>query len=206
MRKVNSGSSISLVMVRRLLVSLILTAISMTTVIGQSSEKRIGWALKPEPTEVSRTAGQRPIVDESILASESNPNPKPNDLTGSWLFTVTPEGPVPTFKALGTFNADGGLVITAQGDVTQFGVTTASHGAWRKTGDRRYSVTFRQIAYDFQGNFTGTLKVRSNVTLNHSSDKFSLVFQAEIFDPSGALIFSFGGVAQATRIKVEPLP
>lgn len=194
----------NLMIVKRILMAMMFTAILMTAAVAQSSEKRVGWAAKTDATAASGAQEDGRFAAESLTASA--PNPKPTDLTGSWLLTITPNGGFPPpFKALVTFNADGGLVGASQGDVCECGVATAGHGAWTKTADRRYSFTFLQISYDFQGNFTGTSKVRLNVTLNQSADVFTGPYQLDVFGSDGSLLFSATGITQGRRIVVEPL-
>src|SRR5262249_41248618 len=112
----------------------------------------------------------------------------------------------PPFKALVTFTADGGLLGDKQGDVCDCGVATSGHGAWARTTERQFSFTFLQLGYDFQGNLTGTAKVRASVTLNSSADPLSGEFRLDVSAPDGSLLFFSPGTAQGRRITVEPLP
>ena len=132
-------------------------------------------------------------------------------LEGSWRVTVTPPGGAPSFRGLITFNKDGGLVASAQGDVLLNAppgvppVATAGHGAWEKIGSRRYAFTFLQILYDADGGYQGEVKIRHKITLNNSGNRWSGQLQSEIFDADGNVVFSGSGTEHATRIEVEPL-
>jgi hypothetical protein len=132
-------------------------------------------------------------------------------LEGSWRVTVTPPGGAPSFRGLITFNKDGGLVASAQGDVLLNAppgvppVATAGHGAWEKIGSRRYAFTFLQILYDADGNYQGEAKIRHSITLDHRGNSWSGQLQVEIFDADGNVVFTGSATEQATRIVVEPL-
>lgn len=133
-----------------------------------------------------------------------------NDVAGSWAATVTPAGGAP-FQALLTFDQGGGVIGSAQGDVLLNpppGVApgaTAVHGSWKRTGNRKYLFTVRQIFYSADGNYEGGNKVRNLVNLNQKGDAFSGQYQFDITDANGNVVFSGSGVIQATRINVEPL-
>lgn len=139
--------------------------------------------------------------------SEAN---KSKDLTGSWLVTVTPQG-APSFQALKTFDAGGGLIASAQGDVLLnpppgvAPVASTAHGAWTRTGKDEFLVTFRQIFYGGDGSFEGGAKIRLTVVLNPADDEWSGPFKVEYFDAVGNVVFSGDGTMLASRIVPEPL-
>jgi hypothetical protein len=196
MRKLNSANSKNLATVRRFLVSLILTAILMTTVIAQSSEKRSGGLAKTDATEVSGTDGQRPIADENIMASA--PNAKPTDLTGSWNGgLLNPSERTPTSKVLFTFNSDGGLIVSLQARNQ-----SAVHGVWQKTGNRQYVFKAVTIGNGSGENLQEVTIIQGNVTLNDSADHFSLTLHVDSFDQNGVLVGTQDGTGQADRIKL----
>ena len=73
-------------------------------------------------------------------------------ITGSWLETISPAGG-PSFKALATYGADGGLVGSIQGSVITgpfpFPASyTATHGQWTYQGRRTFSTTAMQLVSD----------------------------------------------------------
>lgn len=131
------------------------------------------------------------------------------DITGSWRVTVNPPGGAPSFIGLITFNKDGGLIASAQGDIILNAppgvppIATAGHGAWEKTGSRSYAFTFIQLFYDADGNYQGEAKIRHNATLNQRGTSWSGQLQVEIFDADGNVVFTGTGTEQATRIVVE---
>lgn len=130
-------------------------------------------------------------------------------IEGSWVVIVTPNG-APPFRGLITFDTGGGLIASAQGDILLNPppgvppVATAGHGAWKRTGNRRYAFTFRQILYGSDGSYQGEAKSRHKITLNASGNQWSGQLQFEIFDADGNVVFSGSGTEQATRIEVEP--
>jgi len=138
---------------------------------------------------------------------------KPSNVNcrGSPPITVTPPGGAPPFRGLITFNKDGGVIASVQGDILLNAppgvppVATAGHGAWEKTGSRRYAFTFIQIFYDADGNYQGEAKIRHSITLNHRGNSWSGQLQVEIFDADGNVVFTGSATEQATRIVVEPL-
>lgn len=135
---------------------------------------------------------------------------KSKDLIGSWLVTVTPQG-APSFQALKTFDAGGGLVASAQGDILLDAppgvapVASTAHGAWIKTGKGEFLVTFRQIFYGSDGSFEGGAKIRLAAALNPEGDEWSGQFKVEYFDAAGNVVFAGEGTMQASRIVPEPL-
>lgn len=149
--------------------------------------------------------------DPGSKSGAASENKKSKDLQGSWLVTVTPPGGAPPFQALVTFDAGGGVVGSAQGDVLLQAppgvppVATAAHGAWEQTAKREFLFTFRQIFYGADGSSQGGAKIRSAVTLNESGDEWSGQLKVEYFDTYGNVVFSGEGTMQATRIVAEPL-
>ena len=131
-------------------------------------------------------------------------------ITGSWLETISPAGG-PSFKALATYGADGGLVGSIQGSVITgpfpFPASyTATHGQWTYQGRRTFSTTAMQLVSDLNdGHLLFVTKMRQTVTLNRSGDAYRAVFRVEFTDPAGNLLFVFEGTTEGHRIKVEPL-
>ncbi|CAN5415525.1 hypothetical protein BH20ACI1_BH20ACI1_06510 [soil metagenome] len=135
---------------------------------------------------------------------------KSDRLEGSWLVMVTPNGGPPPFRGLITFDSGGGLIASAQGDILLNPppgvppVATAGHGAWKRTGNRRYAFSFRQLLYDSVGNYQGEVKSRHRITVNAAGNQWNGQLLFEIFDADGHLVFSDSATEQATRIEVEP--
>jgi hypothetical protein len=140
--------------------------------------------------------------------TESAPDHESNQIVGSWLVTVTPEGaPVP-FRGLITFTQDGGVIASAQGDVLLDAppgvppVATAGHGAWVRTG-RTFRFTFRQIFSNADGTYAGGAKISHSVRLNAGGNGWTGSLSVEIYDADGNVVFSGTGTETAVRIRAE---
>src|SRR5262249_41684141 len=87
-----------------------------------------------------------------------------NDMTGSWLFTLTVSPPGFQFLALATFTKDGTFTGAAQGDGTCCPTEGPAHGVWAKTGPQTYSVRFYTLERNADGSLYGTFKVTMTLT------------------------------------------
>ena len=81
------------------------------------------------------------------------------------------------------------------------GSQTPGHGVWKRTGP--HTFTFEKLHFDLAGNFDGKLKVREAIQVNRRLDSYNGIGQGEVFDSSGALLFSFCVRSQASRMSVE---
>lgn len=155
--------------------------------------------------------GETEWDDASWKGPATAEDKKSHDLSGSWLVTTTPLGGPPPFQGLITFDAGGGLVASAQGDILLNAppgvppIATAGHGAWARTGQREFLFTFRQLYYDADGGFQGGAKIRMAVNLNRAGNEWSGQLTVDYLDSDGNVVFSGAGTAQAIRIMVEPL-
>ena len=126
-------------------------------------------------------------------------------LEGSWDAIVTPVVPSgvpqpPSFHAYSTF-ARGGA--TTGSDRTR--PFSKQHGAWAHLGGNDFAVTRKEDLFDAMGNFTGTLTVRTKLTIT-GKDEFVGVANGEFRDAAGNITRSACTTIKGTRIKVEPLP
>ena len=139
----------------------------------------------------------------SMVRAEPLAN-KGDSLVGSWFLDVTPDGPVPApFKMLMTFTSDGTLTETQNDALAPPFFLTPGHGVWGKVGKRRYALKMVQLAFDSAGGYTGKLTLNATITEGEQDDKISMVMQVKVQDADGNLIFSTGGVAQGTRIRLD---
>jgi hypothetical protein len=124
-------------------------------------------------------------------------------LVGSWIGT-TGEG----FTLLSTFNADGTMTNSVQGEVStnpEFGVLTPLHGVWQYLGGRQFGVTAIGAQYDINtGAYLGKLKVRIVMTVNKAGDRISAVDKVEIITPDGTTIPLGSHTTPYVRIAFEP--
>lgn len=158
---------------------------------------------------------------------ESNVTPKAakkRDITGTWLVNInldaeaaakvtqkvrrfaSTDGQAP-FIAVETFHADGAFTENSLTDYIP-PQTTPGQGVWEKTGSREFALTFYGVVVDNVSNpqFGGTYKVRSKLTLSGDGNEFSGPFTADVFDPSGNLVFTLAGTVEGRRAESEPLP
>jgi hypothetical protein len=131
------------------------------------------------------------------------------DFVGSWRLTVT-ETQAPPFFALGTFGADGTVVVSpppvvppapsGPGTVVH---TSAGHGAWEATGPDSAIVTFMLLAADEEGNPFATRTVRASLMAGADGQSFSGEFEATIADPTGNVVATESGAIEASRLVAE---
>lgn len=157
------------------------------------------------------------VVLLGLLAAEGSPVTNAQDATpmagqefvGSWRLTVT-EAQVPPFIALGTFGADGTVVVSPPPVVppSPHGPdtvvhTSAGHGAWEATASDTSIVTFMLLAADEEGNPFATRTVRASLMLGADGQSFSGEFVATVADPAGNVMATESGTIEATRLSAE---
>ena len=151
---------------------------------------------------------------------------KLNDITGTWLFTVTVSETAaaadlplaarrfvraaatqPAFDGTETYNEDGTFAENSLSDYLP-PVGTPGRGEWIKTGDGEFALTFYGVLFVSFDDPTviGTYKVRSKVMLGASGMTFTAPAVIDVFDPAGNLLVSLSAEAQGRRAVVEPLP
>ena len=121
-----------------------------------------------------------------------------HDLVGSWII----EGQVddgPAFVNLSTFAPGGAAINTA-------GPGATAHGAWERTGEREYAITFVWIEWNDDGDVRGRGTIRGTLALDAAGDTFAGPFVTESTNAEGAVVETYRGSARATRVAVEPLP
>jgi hypothetical protein len=131
------------------------------------------------------------------------------EFVGSWRLTVT-EAQAPPFLALGTFGADGNVVVSPPPVVppsphgpAKLVHTSAGHGAWEATGADTAILTFVLLAADEEGNPFATRTIRASLLLGADGQSYSGEFEATVADPSGNVMATESGTIQATRIIAE---
>jgi hypothetical protein len=166
----------------------VIIALSATVMQAQSTEQTGGNQEQQEtPTlEHSRRERQQAIV-------------------GTWLTTLASTGS----KGLITFQADGTVIYSVQGEVSTAPNRpphTSLHGVWRHLGGRRFGYTVWDVWYDANTNQLIQFgKLRGEVTLSADRDEASVRGKLEFFNPQGDLLLSREGLSNFKRIKFEPL-
>lgn len=142
-------------------------------------------------------------------AQEAVPSSK--SIAGSWRVIVTSDTFPEPFRALLTFDSEGAVVGSAQGDVLLAPppgiapVATAAHGAWVRTGNRNFLFTIRQIFYNADGSYAGGAKIRNNAVISKSGNQMSGQLVVNYYDGNDNEVFTGTGSYTAQRIAAEPL-
>lgn len=174
------------------------------------------------------------LVSLSLVAAAQTPtddtksknSDKAADITGAWLVNLSINGEAndsaasqrqtqppsgaktqAPFIAVETFHPDGTFTETSLTDLLP-PAGPPGQGVWAKTGAREFALTFYGVTVGDLTNpqFQGTYKVRSKLTLSRAGEEFSGPFIVEIYDTTGALLFTLEGTAQGRRAHVDPLP
>ena len=140
-------------------------------------------------------------------AQESTMRPP---IVGAWFVTTLLDGAPPS-PNMTSFYADG-TVLTSNRPVyppsTEGGVPearSAGHGAWIANADGTVDFTFVVFVSDTNGTYLGQRTLQGRLTLDPAGDVWTAPFTATVTDPTGAVLQSSMGTAEATRIKVIPM-
>jgi hypothetical protein len=168
----------------------VVVAASTTTLQAQSNEEQ---------------ASKQGLQSGLILGdSERQGQGQSQKLEGSWAVTVTPilpsGAPLPNRFIYLTI-ARGGVVI---GSDRGLPFASPQHGVWEHLGGNEFAYLTIQDLFDAAGNFQGTLKVKSKITIT-GPDEFVAVSNPQIRDAAGNLILDGCSTSRAVRIKTEPL-
>jgi hypothetical protein len=169
----------------------VVVGISATTVRAQSSDDQA-------QRQGSRSGA---ILDDS----ERQKQAQSEHLEGSWAVTVTPvpppgAPPLPDRFIYLTFARGGALIGSDRG----LPFASPQHGVWEHLGGKEFVYITVQDLFDAAGNFQGTLKVKSRITMT-GPDEFVAVSNPQIRNAAGALILDACSTSKAVRIKTEPL-
>lgn len=130
-------------------------------------------------------------------------------LEGTWVNTVTPVVPPgvpqpPSQRAYITIDRGGGVTSYVRNGAggPYYG---AQHGVWAHLGGNEYAITSLRDEFDAQGNFLGTGKINTKLTLV-GKDVFVGVGSREFRDAAGNIAdITRCSTIRAERLKVEPL-
>jgi hypothetical protein len=152
--------------------------------------------LSPESTE-ARVAGPNQSVEPGAPA-----NPGPNQaIVGLWLSTVLIGGQ-PVYQAFESFTSDG-LEILNDNGAPQAG--NVCLGVWASTGKNTLRVNHPSWNYDNNGNVTGTVVIKSQITLDSAGNSYRGTVTVDMYDLNGKRVpgGSFSGQLVATRITAN---
>jgi len=160
------------------------------------------WILRASPrillaTLAAVVAGMLSVTLHAKIAPSSGPTDGQH-LDGSWVVDATVEGE-PPLKGLITFTRDGALVETVF-----LPFVSPGHGAWVRTGNRRFAITNVYLVSDASEQLLRIGKVRATYDLDRTLTTATIAFHVDLSDPAGNPQSSFEGTGQATRIVVEP--
>ena len=169
----------------------VVVAISATTLWARSSDVRA--------TEQGFRSGG--ILNAAARQSQS----QSRHLEGSWAVTVTPvpapgAPPLPDRFIYLTFASSGALIGSDRG----LPFASPQHGAWEHLSGHEFLYITVQDLFDAAGNFQGTLKVKSRITMT-GPDEFVAVSNPQIRNAAGTLILDACSTSKAQRIKTEML-
>jgi hypothetical protein len=126
---------------------------------------------------------------------------------GSWLYTVNISGF--TFQGIETYAFGGGYTEADQLSFMPTSVASAGHGAWKKTGNRTFLLTYLNLTFNSfsAGTATGTLKVRQTTTIDKTGNSYTGSGDYAYYDTNGDPIPGSNGsgtfTITATRIQVQ---
>src|SRR5262245_26210108 len=142
------------------------------------------------------------ILTTSAAAAQS---PNSGQLDGAWNVTIVfdqpglpPCAPAPAV-AIATSATRGTMIAESC-----YASEGAGHGAWARTGNNQFSITFVGNSFAPDGTVAASYKVRATVSLGPTGDTFAGPFQTQILDLTGNVLDTFTGVVKGVRIVVEP--
>ena len=145
------------------------------------------------------------VTAGSLAASSpAASTPKTQQLSGTWLTTVTlanpPQGVPPSFMALNTFFPSGELIASSSQVLPS--TRTLAHGGWVRVGNRRFNSTFTAFRFDASGVYAGMLRVRRTMTLSADGRSLNSNDAVEMLNAAGAVIASFQATETGHRVPV----
>lgn len=125
-------------------------------------------------------------------------------IVGTWDVQVTIRvcqtgAAIRTFASIGTFNF-GGTTLDSTSGIPQ-SLKTPGQGVWNYIGGRDYRFKFKSFSFDASGNFTGWTIINHRATLNRWTDEYESAGTAEVYSPTGVLLFT--GCATTTAVRFE---
>lgn len=120
-------------------------------------------------------------------------------LVGTWQGAIQLSGA--GFNYVLNYNSDGTAV-----EIDNFAsgsYESPSIGAWKKTAPSSYVYDLRQFAFNPDGSFAATYKVRSLITLGADGNTFAFTFHYVEVDANGTVIASGDGAGNGARLAAE---
>lgn len=125
-------------------------------------------------------------------------------LEGTWDAQVTIRNcqtgaAIRTFPSIGTFMSGGTFLDSTSG--TPQAMKTPGHGVWSHISGRTYLFKFKSFTFDPSGNPTGWTIITHEATLNRHATEYESAGTAEVYNPTGTLIFTGCSTTTATRFE-----
>ena len=150
-----------------------------------------------------------PVQKAVAQSGDSGRGENSDAMLGTWIVQVSldpntvPPGTPLNFTALQTYGAGGGFVESNNGPNSG---GPGGQGNFTRTGHHQFAATQVRLEFDAAHNFTGSNKVRSNLTLNKRGDEFTGSHQVDIYLADGTLLpFHPAGTSHGVRMPIEPL-
>jgi hypothetical protein len=128
-----------------------------------------------------------------------SPSAAVDPLVGTWQGAIEISGA--GFNYVLNYNSDGTAV-----EIDNFAsgsYESPSIGAWKKTDASSYVYDLRQFAFNPDGSFAGTYRVRSLITLEANENAFTFTFHYVEVDATGNVITSGYGTGNGARLIVQ---
>jgi hypothetical protein len=151
---------------------------------------------------------------EPLAAQTTTPT-----LAGSWQFTLTAAGPIPTpnaptIQALATFTSDGSVIETDSSEVAPISPTTAApvrgtpgHGIWQPApAIGNLFIQFISLVVNQNGSLHARRTVTINGVLDAAGNNFSGTYSYVLVDPKGGVLTMGSGTVAGQRIPHPLLP
>ena len=125
-------------------------------------------------------------------------------LVGTWDVQVTIRScltgaAIRTFASVGTFASGGTLLDSTSG--TPQSLKTPGQGVWSHTGGNTFRFRFKSFSFDANGNFTGWTIITHVAHLNRQADGYDSAGTAEVYAPTGVLLFTGCSTTTAERFE-----
>ncbi|HEY3456239.1 MAG TPA: hypothetical protein VGK64_16795 [Bryobacteraceae bacterium] len=76
-------------------------------------------------------------------------------------------------------------------------------GAWAKTGLRTYKLNHQGLSFDLNGNLSGTVLIKEQVTVARDGNTYRGAFSTDFVDLSGNIFMHLDGEVAGTRITAD---
>ena len=140
------------------------------------------------------------IISVGVAATPTSTPMGTSTATPMGTTTPTPSG-TSLILGLGLIAPHGVALFTDQSEPSQH--VGLGVGAWDRTGQRTFALTFRRQQFDATGALVGTTTIWETLTLDAAGDTFSGSGSVSALDLMGTVVSSGSFTVQGTRITVQ---